>query len=244
MADSIATSYTILFLICFKLKHLGQTTAEVFFMKLLYIKCNPKPESQSACLRVGREFVRQYSQRFSGHEVEELNLYEADIPDVDGIVFNGRSGVVSGSDYDGLNYEGQHKVDRINELCDQFLSADRYVIAAPMWSLAFPPKLKSYIDCVVQNGKTIRVTPRRVEGLMTDKPRIAVFIQSCGGSYGNIITSRFNYGAIYLKNLFLFLGMADFIRLPVDGTGMPDIGTDCAISKAVGRIGGFLEDLV
>jgi FMN-dependent NADH-azoreductase len=66
-------------------------------MKLLYIKCNPKPENKSACLRVGREFVRQYSQRFSGHEIEELDLYDAEIPEVDSIVYSGRSSVAAGS---------------------------------------------------------------------------------------------------------------------------------------------------
>lgn len=212
-------------------------------MKLLYIKCNPKPESQSASLRVGREFVRQYAQRFPDHVIEELDLYDAEIPEVDGIVYNNRSSIASGSSYDGLNYEGQEKADRINALCTQFLSADRYAIAAPMWSLAFPPRLKGYIDAVVLEGRTIKVTPHRVDGLLTDRPRRMVFIQSCGGNYGNIFSARFNYGAIYLKNLFLFLGMDDFIRLPVDGTGMPDIGEECAISRATGRIGSVLDDL-
>lgn len=212
-------------------------------MKLLYVKCDPKPENKSACLRVGREFVRQYSQRFSGHAIEELDLYDAEIPDVDGIVYSGRSGIVSGSGYDGLNYEGQEKVDRINGLCEQFLSADRIAIAAPMWSLTFPAKLKSYIDCVILNEKTIHVTPARVEGLMYDKPRRMVFIQSCGGNYGNFFSARWNYGAIYLKNMFLFLGMEDFIRLGADGTGQPDIGEECAVSRAVAKIAGILEDL-
>lgn len=212
-------------------------------MKLLYIKCNPKPEGQSACLRVGREFVTQYQKRFPDHQVEELDLYGFEIPEVDGIVYNTRSGVASGSSYDGLNYEGQEKADKINAMCTQFLSADRYAIAAPMWSQAFPARLKSYIDCVVLEGRTIRVTPARVEGLMADKPRRMVFIQSCGGNYGNLFSARFNYGSIYLKNLFFFLGMEDFIRLPVDGTGMPDIGQECAISRAVGRIGRVLDDL-
>jgi FMN-dependent NADH-azoreductase len=212
-------------------------------MKLLYIRCNPKLESQSASLRVGREFVKHYMNKFPEHEIEELDLYASNIPEVDGVVFNNRSSVVTGADYDNLPYEGQGKVDRINELCTQFQSADRYVIAAPMWSLTFPPRLKTYIDCVVLNGRTIKVYPQKVEGLMDDKVRKAVFVQSCGGVYTGIISSRFNYGAIYLKNLLLFLGFDDFIRLPVDGTGMPDMGYECAISRAVNRIDGVLEDL-
>jgi hypothetical protein len=39
------------------------------------------------------------------------------------------------------------------------------------------------------------------------------------------------------------VGREDFIRLPVDGTGMPDIGNECAISRSSNRIGRILEDL-
>lgn len=212
-------------------------------MKLLYVKCDPKPEAKSACLRVGREFVRQYAQRFSDHEIEELDLYETDIPEVDGIVFNTRGGIASGAAYDALNYEGQEKADRINELCTQFLSADRVAVAAPMWSLAFPARLKAYIDCVVLTGRAIKITQDRVEGLLRDRARRMVFVQSCGGTYGNLLSARWNYGAIYLKNLFLFLGIEDFIRLPVDGTGQADIGEECAVSRATARIASVLEDL-
>jgi FMN-dependent NADH-azoreductase len=211
-------------------------------MKLLYIKCDPKPENKSACLRVGRAFVQAYAKRFPDHMIEELDLYAGDIPEVDGALFTGRGALVSGSAYDGLDYEEQTKADRINALCTQFLSADRYAVAAPMWSLLFPPRLKAYVDCVVLEGRAISVNPRRVEGLLYDKSRRMVFIQSCGGVYGNPFTARFNYAANYLKNLFFFLGMEDFMRLPVDGTGMPDIGAECAVSRAVGRIDGVLDD--
>lgn len=212
-------------------------------MKLLYVKCDPKPEAKSACLRVGREFARQYAQRFPSHEIEELDLYEMDIPEVDGTVFNARGGIASGAAYDALNYEGQEKADGINALCTQFLSADRVAVAAPMWSLAFPARLKAYIDCVVLSGRTIKITQDRVEGLLGDRARRMVFVQSCGGTYGNLLSARWNYGAIYLKNLFLFLGMEDFIRLPVDGTGQADIGEECAVSRATARIASVLEDL-
>lgn len=212
-------------------------------MKLLYVRCNPKLESQSACLRVGREFIKHYMREFPEHEVEELDLYATDMPEVDGAIFTGQGTLAEGGDYENLSYENQGKVDRVNELCSQFLNADRLAIAAPMWSLSFPPRLKAWLDCVVLNGRALRVRPNHVEGLLDDKIRRAVFIQSCGGVYTGFFSSRFNYGAIYLKNLLLFLGYDDFIRLSVDGTGQPDIGYECAISRAVSSIDGVLDDL-
>ena len=67
-------------------------------MKLLYVRCNPKPEGQSACLRVGREFVKHYMREFPEHEIEELNLYECDLPEVDATVFSGRAVLAAGGD--------------------------------------------------------------------------------------------------------------------------------------------------
>jgi FMN-dependent NADH-azoreductase len=212
-------------------------------MKLLYVRCNPKPESQSACLRVGREFVRHYMLRYPEHEVEELDLYGTNLPEVDATVFSGQATLAGGGDYENLDFDAQNKVDRINELCTQFLSADRLVLAAPMWSMTFPPRLKAWLDCVVLNGRALRVRPDHVEGLLDDSTRRAVFIQSCGGVYTGFFASRFNYGAVYLKNLLLFLGYDDFIRLAVDGTGRPDIGYECAVSRAVNRIDSVLDDL-
>lgn len=212
-------------------------------MKLLYVRCNPKLESQSACLRVGREFIKHYMREFPEHDVEELDLYAADLPEVGGAIFTGQGTLAGDGDYENLSYEDQGRVDRINELCSQFLNADRLVLAAPMWSLSFPPRLKAWLDCVALNGRALRVRPDHVEGLLDDKIRRAVFIQSCGGVYTGLFSARFNYGAIYLKNLLLFLGYDDFIRLSVDGTGQPDIGYECAISRAVSSIDGVLDDL-
>jgi hypothetical protein len=55
-----------------------------------------------------------------------------------------------------LNDKDQKEIQKIRELCDQFISANVYVIAAPMWTLSFPAPLKEYIDCIMQNEKTIK----------------------------------------------------------------------------------------
>ncbi len=213
-------------------------------MKLLYVKCNPKPEEQSACLRVGRAFVQRYERRFPEHGVEELDLYTTNLPELTGEWLSGRSALVSGEAYDRLPYGAQAQVDYMQALCTQFLSADTVAIAAPMWSASFPPRLKTYVDCVVLNGRAIEVTPKRVRGLLGDKPRRLVFIQSCGGNYHNPLLAHFNDANRYLKSLFLFLGVEEYIRLGVDGTGSPTIGMECAIRQATGRIDRVLDDLM
>lgn len=82
-----------------------------------------------------------------------------------------------------IDAKTKEEVKRIIELSEQFKNADLYVIAAPLWTLSFPAPLKEYIDCVVQNKITIKVTPEEVKGLLDDKQREMVYIQSSGEKF-------------------------------------------------------------
>ena len=46
--------------------------------------------------------------------------------------------------FETLSENQQQKVARFNELTDQFLSADKVVIANPMWNLNVPTRLKAW----------------------------------------------------------------------------------------------------
>ncbi|MFP3821738.1 NAD(P)H-dependent oxidoreductase, partial [Bacillus sp. SIMBA_008] len=83
--------------------------------------------------------------------------------------------------FDTLSAEEQAKVARLNELSDQFVSADKYVFVSPLWNFSFPPVLKAYIDSVAVAGKTFKYTEQGPVGLLTDKK--ALHIQARGGYY-------------------------------------------------------------
>ena len=61
------------------------------------------------------------------------------------------------------------KIARFNELTDQFLAADKIVIANALWNLNIPTKLKAWFDTVNVAGKTFRYTENGPEGLVTGK---------------------------------------------------------------------------
>ncbi|WP_461206191.1 FMN-dependent NADH-azoreductase [Clostridium sp. DL1XJH146] len=202
--------------------------------KLLYITCNSKPENESTSKKVGREFVNRFLAKNSDFELDELDLYSEDIPELDYKLFERRAETVKGEDYEALSSSDKKSVDRINQLADQFLSGDTYVFAAPMWSVSFPSRLKRYIDCIVQNNKVIKVSPEEVHGLLDDKERTMVYIQSSGGVYPKIINWRMNHGVEYIEDIFKFLGVKKFEKILVQGTDMPDIGVEKAMHKAYG----------
>lgn len=200
--------------------------------KILYITASPKPENQSTSKQVGRRFVNSLMERCPDCSVDELDLYTADIPELSPLYFKGWVELVSGPEYDSLNASDKEAVDRINSLCNQFLLADITVIAAPMWGMSFPSRLKQYFDCIMLNNKVIRLTPQKAEGLLGGKPRQMVYIQSSGGIYPKLVDFKFNYGVNYVHDIFKRLGVKNFSKILVQGTDMVDVGRDKAIAEA------------
>jgi FMN-dependent NADH-azoreductase len=211
--------------------------------KLLYISASSKPESMSTSKTAGRDFVNKFFNKNSDYQLIELDLYNEDIPDVNFRYFTGRAELASGAAYDALSEQDKKIVDRINFLCDQFLSADTYVISAPMWSVSFPAILKRYIDCVILNNKLIKITEEEVTGLLDDKLRKMVYIQSSGGDYPKVLSFKFNHGVSYLHDIFKFLGIKDFEKILVEGVDMTDIGREKALEKAYKDIDDLIEKI-
>lgn len=200
--------------------------------KLLCIEVNSKPKELSTSKQVGEEFANRFLKKNPNYSLTVLDLYKEDIPEINYKVFTGRGEPVSGDEYEKLAPEDKKIVDRVNELSDQFLNADTYVITAPMWSVDCPSRLKRYIDCIVINNKLIKITSEEVTGLLGDKERDMVYIQSSGGIYPKIFDSKFNHAVHYCEDLFKFLGIKNFEKILVEGVDMPEIGKEKAMAKA------------
>lgn len=128
-------------------------------------------------------------------------------------------------------------------MCNQFIEADVYVIAAPMWSLSFPAPLKEYIDCIVQADKTITFPKKgeKPEGLLNDKPRTVVYIQSSGENIPWMTRPMFNKGLDYIEDIMKFMGISKFERLLVDSTGTTEQERKEAIESAKEKIDTIIE---
>lgn len=200
--------------------------------KLLYVTASPKPETESTSKQAGRAFVGRFITDNPDYTLEELDLPTSDIPVPRHNYFTGRVELVSGLAFDVLNEEDKQAVNRINDLCTQFQCADAYVIASPMWSLSFPSILKQYLDCIMLNNRLIKLSDDGVKGLLCDKPRKMVYIQSSGGIYPKIFYSPLNYGVKYFHDLFKYLGIKEFHKILIQGTDMSNVGKDKALACA------------
>lgn len=212
-------------------------------MKLLHIIVNSKPEEESSSRKVARKLVEKYLSIYPECQLEEVNLYDDYIPRLKFNHFNGRNNIITEEEYDKLSYEDKKDVDRINELCESFKEADIYVIAAPLWSMSFPSPLKEYLDCVVQNGKTVLINEDKVEGLLKDKKRRMIYVQSSGGKIPFLLRGKMSQGVEYVEDLVKFMGIEKFKELLVNGTGFTRESRLDAEEKAILKIDEIIDDL-
>ena len=212
-------------------------------MKLLHIIVNSKPEELSSSKKVASRLINKLLDAHPECKVENLDLYKEHIPIINYKYLAGRSSIVSGEAYEKLDEKDKKEVDRINELCNQFMSADIYVITAPMWNLSYPAPLKSYIDCVVQNGKTVEINKEHVKGLLDDKERKMIYVQSSGGPVPWILRGKISQGVEYVEDIMKFLGIKTFKELLITNTGFDLESKIEAEQKAISKIDALIDDI-
>lgn len=211
--------------------------------KLLYITVNSKPEHLSSSKTVGRAFINRFTEKHPDFTVEELDLYKAHIPRLEYQYYQSRNCIIDEEATKDLPEKEQKEVHTIVELCNQFIRADVYVIAAPMWSLSFPAPLKEYIDCIVQNGRTIIFPEKggKPQGLLDDRQRTVIYIQSSGADIPFMMRPLLNKGLNYIEDIMKSMGISKFERLLVDGTGTTEEERINSINRANEDIDDIIE---
>lgn len=196
--------------------------------KVLYITANPKPVAESFSLRTGKAFIEEYKQINPKDEVIHLDLYQLDIPMIDADVFTGWGKLAKG---EGLTAEEKAKVERIAEITDEFVSADKYVFVTPFWNFFFPPKMKAYIDAICIAGKTFKYTENGSVGLLGEKR--VVHIQARGGFYSEGPAKELEFGDRYLRTVLNFLGVTDIQTVVAEGMAYDPSKAESIVAKAI-----------
>ena len=191
---------------------------------------------------VARKFINKFLERNGDFKVEEVDLYKEHIPRLEYQYFKDRNCVITEEDAKKLPEKDQKEIRKIRDLCDQFISAQMYVIAAPMWSLSFPAPLKEYIDCIVQEEKTISFEKgKKPKGLLDDKERAVVYIQSSGGNIPWILDPIMDKGENYVAQIMKAMGIKNVQELKVDATGTTEEERENAIRDAEEKIDSILD---
>ena len=173
--------------------------------KLLYVKANPKDDSDSNTSTLANIFVQEYQKNNPTCEIITLDLYKEGIEPLAADILNK---MVACEENKALQY------------AKQFASFDKYVIAAPMWNLSIPSILKAYIDYISYVGVSFEYTEAGPSGLLSDKPRKAIHISSRGGLFSEGPAKDLDLGDKYIKTILGFFGIMQVESLFLEQTSI------------------------
>ncbi len=197
-------------------------------MRLLYIEASPRKE-RSYSIKAAKAFFEAYKEAHPKDTVDKLDLWKEELPPFDGDMINAKYAVMHGKD----PTPGEKKAwDEIIKIADRFKTADKIVLAIPMWNFGIPYRLKHYIDIITQPGITFQGN----KGLVPDKPTLVIY--SSGGSYRpGSGGEKFDLQKPYIRTWLNYVGITSINEVVVDGTMSPDktnVEKGMAEAKALG----------
>lgn len=186
-------------------------------MKLLHIIATPRGE-ESRTLKVTEAFFEGLEQASPDCKVDTLDVTKERLPELTVKAINGKYILLGGKDLpDDLKPAWSDIIRHI----ERFLSADGYVISAPMWNFGIPYYLKHYIDVILQPKYLFRYTDKGPEGLVKNKKMVV--ITSRGGDYSPGSPGHaYDFQESYIRSVFGLAGIIDvtFINSqPMDALG-------------------------
>jgi FMN-dependent NADH-azoreductase len=198
---------------------------------LLHIDSSPRGE-RSHSRRMTREFVAQWKQAHPGDTVTYRDIGRNPVPHVDELWI-----AAAFSSPEQHTPELREAIRLSDQLVEEFLTADVYVIGVPMYNFSVPSVFKAYIDQIVRVGRTVAFEPDDSANVF--KPLVLgkrMFVIEARGDSGFQIGGRYekmNYHDPYLVTVFGFMGITDitFIHVENDEYG----GTKLAESIANAR---------
>lgn len=178
---------------------------------VLVIKAHPLSSDSSRSIQILKAFLTTYQEKHPTDSIKVLDLYDQDgVPEIDKDILTAWQLLRSGTPMTDLTVNQQAKVAAFDASMDQFLAADKIVIANPLWNLNIPTRLKAWFDSINVAGKTFRYTENGPVPMTEGKK--ALHIQSNGGFYqGQDPASQ------YVKLILNFVGVASVDQLFIEG---------------------------
>jgi FMN-dependent NADH-azoreductase len=188
----------------------------------------------SYCEAVAEAFVKSYKQSHPNDKIKTINLFEKKLPEFDFKAASAKYKIMHNKEHSA---EDKKIWGEIVSVIEEFKSADKFVLAVPMWNFSIPYRLKQYIDIIVQPGLTFTVNKDGgYEGLVKNKPVFIAYAR--GGEYkAGTQAEAFDLQKKYIELILGFIGFSDIRSLVVEPTlaAGPDVAKqkrDEAIEKA------------
>jgi len=196
-------------------------TSEDKMSKLLYIEASPRIE-RSHSIAVAGKFLEAYRETNPDDSIKKINLFQTEMISFDDLKVQAKYTILHGKEH---TVEEREVWDAVEKVIDEFKSADKYLLATPMWNFSVPYRLKQYIDILVQPGHTFSYSPEEgYSGLVTGKPICVVYAR--GGEYpAGTDYEAFDLQKKYIETIFGFMGFTDIKSIIIEPTlqGGPEV---------------------
>ncbi|ARK32720.1 FMN-dependent NADH-azoreductase [Halalkalibacter krulwichiae] len=180
--------------------------------KVLFVKANSRPIEQAVSVKLYQAFLDSYKEANPTDEITELDLFAENLPYYDTDKINGMFKLGKGME---LTASEEEATNVVTKYLNQFLEADKVVIAFPLWNFTVPAVLHTYLDYLAQAGKTFRYTENGPVGLLTDK-KVAL-LNARGGVYSEGPAQAAEMAVTYVNTMMSFWGIQDISTVIIEG---------------------------
>jgi len=181
-------------------------------MKVLYVQASPRGE-RSHSTHVAEAFLDEFKAKNPEGEIIVRNVFDMALPEFDGELITGKYNIMRGQEHSA---DVANAWASVEQLIEEFKSADKYVFSVPMWNFSIPYKLKHYIDIVSQPGYTFGFGDNGYVGLVEGPAFIAY---ARGGTYPEgTEAAAINYQSTYLEFQLGFLGLGEIASVATEQT--------------------------
>jgi len=183
-------------------------------MHLLHIDSSPRSE-RSHSRRLTKEFVEQWVQAHPNTTVTYRDLGHHPVPFIDELWI-----AAAFTPVEQHTPDMREAIRLSDQLVDEFLAADIYVIGAPMYNFSVSAAFKAYIDQLVRVGRTVAFEPHNSANVF--KPLVLgkkMFVVEARGDSGFQPGGRYekmNFHDPYLATVFGFIGVTDITFVHVE----------------------------
>ncbi|NJK49072.1 FMN-dependent NADH-azoreductase [Candidatus Gracilibacteria bacterium] len=169
---------------------------------ILHLDTSPRAE-QSHSRMLAQEFIEKWRDRHPQTKIIYRDLGLNPIPYIDATWIKAKF-----TPPDQYTPELVAAIKLSDELIDEFLAADRYVLSTPMYNFSIPAVLKSYIDYIVRPRRTFAVDANGFKGLVTDKKMLVITARGSDFSPGSAL-APLDFQEPFLRTVFNFIGITD-----------------------------------
>ncbi|WP_217594233.1 FMN-dependent NADH-azoreductase [Cohnella sp. GbtcB17] len=179
---------------------------------VLFIKANDRPADQAVSVKLYDAFLSAYKETHPSDTITEVDLFAENLPYYGNTTITGLYKLSQGFE---PTAEERQAAELSSRYLEQFLAADKVVLAFPLWNFTVPAPLITYASYLSQTGKTFKYTAEGPVGLAGDKK--VMLLAARGGDYSNEVMAPFEMAVNYVKVILGFWGITQPESVIVEG---------------------------